>query len=81
MVCLVSRREKEEESDEKEARIRLSVVIPAAASVILFILTEDVRNPMALVDAWTPVMLLILVGGCMLDLLVARRDRKEKSKL
>ena len=81
LVSLVSRREKEDESNEKETRVRLSVVIPAAASVILFILTENMNNPMAMVDIWTPVMLLILVGGCMLALFVARRDRKEKSKI
>ena len=81
MVSLVNRRVKEDESDEKETRISLSVVIPAAVSVILFILTEDMRNPMVIVDIWTPLMLLILAGGCMLDLFVARRDRQEnKSK-
>lgn len=77
MVSLVSLRGKEDGSDEKEICVRLSVVIPAAASVILFILTENVRNPMALIDTRTPAMLLILAGGCMLNLFIARGNRKE----
>ena len=68
MVSLVSLRGKEDGSDEKKIFVRLSAVIPAAASVILFILTENVRNPMALIDTRTPAMVLILAGGCMLNL-------------
>ena len=63
------------------APLWLQVFWFVAVSVILFILTEDMRNPMVIVDIWTPLMLLILAGGCMLDLFVARRDRQEnKSK-
>ncbi len=81
VASLVSRREKEDgENDEKETRVRLSVVFPAVVSVIVFILTENMHNPMVLVNVWTPVMLLILAGGCMLNLFVARRDQKESSK-
>ncbi len=81
IVCLVNRHEKEDAGDEKKTRIRLGLVIPAAVSVILFILTEDVRNPMITVDVWTPVMLVILVVNCVLCLSASRRSGREKSRI
>ena len=74
LVSLMSRREKEDE--EKETRVNLSVVLPAAASVVLFILTEDLRNPMALTDVWTPLMLVLLIANCILSLRAARIEKK-----
>ena len=81
MVSLVNRREKEDGSNERETCIRLGLVIPAVASVTLFILTEDMRNPMAMVDVWTPVMLVILVANCLMVLAASRKNGKEKSRI
>ena len=81
LVSLVNRSEKEDGSKGKETRIRLGLVTPAAASVILFILTEDVQNPMAMVDAWSPVMLVILVVNCLVVLASSRKSGREKSRI
>ena len=58
LVSLVKRHENEEH--ETETRLRLGLLIPAAASVVTFFLTENLRNPMVLTDSWTILMLLIL---------------------
>ena len=61
--------------DDDEANTKRSFCLPAivlaAASVVLFLITENMRNPMALVDAWTPVMLILLAANGM-TLLVRR---------
>ena len=36
-------------------------IIPAAAALILFVLTENMRNPMVLTDRWTILMAVILM--------------------
>ncbi len=60
-------KKKDEEDDERAARdedeeekqvkrkglVRLASIIVAVAAVILFVLTEDMRLPMILVDRWT----------------------------
>lgn len=40
---------------------RLASLVPAIGAVIAFILTEDMRNPMILVDRWTILMVIIAV--------------------
>ena len=77
VVKLVGRHEKEDNNEEKKARINLSFVIPAVASVILFILTENMRNPMVMFDSWTPVMLALLAANCLLTLVSSLRSNRE----
>ena len=81
IVCLVNRREKEDGSDERETCIRISLLLPTVASVTIFVLTENVRNLMAMVDAWTPVMLVILVANCVLCLSASRKSGRKKSRI
>jgi hypothetical protein len=54
-----------EDGEEKEIRrkgfARLSSIIPAAASIIAFVLTENMSNPMVLTDRWTILMAVILL--------------------
>ena len=78
LVSLLRRRETEE--GEKETYFSLSLLVPAAASVIFFILTEDLRNPMALTDVWTPLMLVLLAANCALHFVTARRDKKAEAE-
>ena len=66
IVKYVGRDEDEEESDSEEERqtvstwrLLLSLGITILAAVIFF-LTEDLTNTMALVDRWTLLMLIIL---------------------
>ena len=47
-------------------------IITAAAAIITFILTEDIRLPMILIDQWTPLMILILLICWVIDLLLIR---------
>ena len=53
--------EEEEEDENKRRKSKLLGLIPAVASVITFILTEDMRTPMRLVDKWTVLMLVMLL--------------------
>ncbi len=55
---------------------RLGSLLPAILSVIVFILTEDMRNPMILVDRWTLLMVIIAV----VQILVAFFSKKETEK-
>ena len=77
VIKLVGRHEKEDNNEEKKTRINLSFVIPAVASVILFILTENMRNPMVMFDSWTPVMLALLAANCLLTLVSSLRSNRE----
>jgi len=55
--------------DEMRAKswLRLMSVIPMVAAFVLFLLTEDMRNPMMWVDRWTALMVLIVaVQGCVM---------------
>ena len=54
----------DEENDEnKGKKSKFLGLIPAVASVVIFILTENMHNPMALVDKWTIPMVLILAAN------------------
>ena len=45
----------------KRRQRKLWALIPAGAAVVTFLLTEDMRQPMTLIDRWTPLMVLILL--------------------
>ena len=51
--------EEEEQEVKRKGLIRVLSVIPAIGAVILFLLTEDMSNPMALTDQWTVWMFVI----------------------
>lgn len=55
-------------------------VILSVASVIVFVLTEDMKLPMVLIDKWTPVMLLLLVGSVLAEFILTRYIRPKKDK-
>ena len=55
-------------------------VIFAIAGVIVFILTEDMRLPMVIIDKWTPVMLLLLIGSIIAEFTLTRYKRKKDKK-
>ncbi len=50
--------ELDEQGEETLAKLRrkLGDFIPAAGAIVAFILTEDIRLPMTIVDRWTPLM-------------------------
>jgi len=53
--------EREKKLWKKRRRWRVAGVLPAAASIILFILTEDIRLPMIWMDRWSIWMFIIFV--------------------
>ncbi len=60
-------------------RFRIGIVMEAIISVaalITFILTEDMRLPMILIDRWTPLMLLFLLCCWLTDVILARYRKK-----
>ncbi|MCR5352685.1 MAG: class B sortase [Clostridiales bacterium] len=57
------------------AGVSLELVVSVVA-LITFILTEDMRLPMILIDRWTPLMLLFLFGCWITDVILARYRRK-----
>ena len=73
-------REEDDEENEEELKrkgiFRLLSIIPAVVSVIFFILTEDMRNPMIFVDKWTLWMVVFAAANVILAVL-SKKKRKE----
>lgn len=60
-------------------RFRTGIVlefIDAAVALIVFMLTEDMRLPMILIDKWTPLMILLLAFCWVTDVRLARYREK-----
>ena len=78
MLVTFLKKEKHYDEDGKEEYKRLytklSGVLPAILSVILFIMTEDMRNPMIFIDKWTLPMLIILLISIVLSYITKRKD-------
>ena len=72
-VILNAEGEAEMDDIKKKGGWRLASILPAVAAVIAFILTENMRLPMVLVDKWTLLMIVI----ALVQLLVAYFSRKE----
>ena len=51
-------------------------MIPGIGSIIVFILTEDMRNPMVFVDKWTLLMVIIAV----IQIVIAVLSMKDKQE-
>ena len=58
--------EDEEEEEKKRRKSKLMGLIPALGSIILFILTEDMKNPMRLTDKWTIWMVVLALVNVVL---------------
>ena len=70
----------DEESDEnKGKKSKFFGLIPAVASVVIFILTENMHNPMALVDKWTIPMVLILAANGIVAYLTRNKKPEDKN--
>ncbi len=66
----------EEEDEESRRRSKFLGLIPAIVSIIFFILTEDMRNPMTLIDRYTLLMIIIAITNIVLAIIT--RNKKEK---
>lgn len=75
-------KKEEDEDDENYKELkrngfaRLASIITAAVSVIAFILTENMANPMVLIDRWTVFMAAILLIQAVIAM-IARKSEKE----
>ena len=58
---------------KKRGGWRLASLVPAILSVIAFLLTENMRNPMILVDRWTLLMVIIAVVQVLVMLLSKKK--------
>ncbi len=69
----------DEENDEDKRRpSKFLGLIPAIGSIVLFVLTEDMRNPMTLTDKWTIWMALIALVNVVLAF--ATRNKKQENE-
>ena len=62
-------------------RFRIGLVLEiviCVVAVIAFILTEDIRLPMVLIDRWTPLMILLLLLCWIADVRLVRYRNKEE---
>ena len=75
--------EDEDDEDYKELKrngfARLASIIPAAVSVIAFILTENMANPMVIIDRWTVFMAAILLIQAVIAM-IAKKSEKENDE-
>jgi hypothetical protein len=73
--------EDEDEEEEKKTKrrtiCRLASIIPAVASVIIFCLTENIKNPMILVDKWTLLMIVLLLVNIILAFFSKKKKKDE----
>ena len=57
----------------RKGNLRLAGIVFALASIVTFILTEDLSNPMGWVDEWTPFMVGVLVVDLVLAAIVYKK--------
>ena len=55
-------------------------ILIVAAAIVAFILTEDIRMPMVLIDRWTPLMLIILIVCWIVDVRLMRYRGKAQAE-
>ncbi len=53
-------------------------LVPLAGAVIAFIMTEDMSNPMGMVDTWTILMVRIVAVQVVLAVLARKSTKKNK---
>ena len=75
--------EYEDDEDEEVRRhglLRIAAFITAIASFILFILTEDITDPMVWVDEYTIWMLILFIAAVLLSMLSKKEYEEEESE-
>ena len=82
LIGFLGKKKKEDENENVEYTVkrkgvtRVLGLIPAIGSIIAFLLTENMRNPMVFVDRWTWLMVLI----ALVQVIVCIFARKEKEE-
>jgi hypothetical protein len=70
----------DERSRKRKLIMGIAGVIIFAAAIVTFILTEDMRLPMTIIDKWTPLMVVFFLGQMVNVVLSARKKNEEKSE-
>ncbi len=79
MILTMKKNEKEDEDEEDRRNTsKLFGLVPAILSVVIFLLTEDMRNRMILTDRYT--LLMILIAAICLVLAYLTRNRKDEDE-
>lgn len=68
--------EEQQEELKRKGLARILSILPAVVSVIFFILTENMRNPMIFVDKWTLWMVVFAIANVALAIL-SKKTRKD----
>jgi len=78
----MTRTEEEEEQEEKKRRNRLLLILAipilAIIAIIIFILTQDMRLPIRLVDWWTLAHVILFVAGLLCYIFAFRRKKNKE---
>ena len=72
--------EAEDENTKRKGMARLASIIPAAGSIIAFILTENMNNTMVLIDRWTLLMGIILIIQAVIAVLAKKETEKAEAE-
>ena len=78
-IEMIENEEEEEKENDKRKKSKFLGLIPALLSVIIFIFTEDMRNPMVLKDRYTLLMVIIALATILLAFL-SRNKKEEKEE-
>ncbi len=70
----------ENEKLRKRRKLKIWDLVPAVASIVAFILTEDMRQPMTWVDKWTPMMLAFLAVSGLYVYLTRLKAKAEETE-
>jgi uncharacterized repeat protein (TIGR02543 family) len=95
LISLLKRKKDEEEEENKEAsaddedekrkkqRVLVKVlgIVPAVVSVIAFILTENMNNPMRWVDRFTLLMIILLVIEILMACFSSKKEKKKEHNM
>ena len=78
--CQEDDEEAEDENTKRKGMARLASIIPAAGSIIAFILTENMNNTMVLIDRWTLLMGIILIIQAVIAVLAKKETEKAEAE-
>ena len=71
--------EEDEDNVKKHGLARLASLIPAIGSIVTFILTENMKNPMVLTDKWTVLMVVMALANVILAVL-SKKKKEDKDE-
>ena len=75
-----NRKDDEEEIEmKKHGLVRVLSILPAIAAIVVFFLTENMANPMRMVDDWTLLMAVFFAANIILAVL-SKKNREDEQK-